>query len=188
MSSQWPCPLANRYILSGLSEPSLHPIVPTCSCTSHTILKGRGRGLSTCLRVVFFKKNIYLFRLRQVLVSVCILLVVACMWDLVPRPGIEPGPPALGAQSLTHWTTREVPCLRVLLLVLPFLPRANQKWGLLSLASQPVAFLPVVLWTSCFFSSRWMDAFLSFCSLLFTISHLLRLYRKCGSLLGRVTA
>ena len=31
------------------------------------------------------------------------------MWDLVPGPGIEPVPPALGAQSLTHWTTREVP-------------------------------------------------------------------------------
>ena len=30
------------------------------------------------------------------------------MRDLVPRPGIEPGPPALGAQSLSHWTTREV--------------------------------------------------------------------------------
>ena len=30
-------------------------------------------------------------------------------WDLVPWPGIEPGPPALGAQSLSHWTTREVP-------------------------------------------------------------------------------
>ena len=42
------------------------------------------------------------------------LLVVACelfscsMWDLVPWPGIEPGPPALGAWSLSHWTTREV--------------------------------------------------------------------------------
>ena len=31
------------------------------------------------------------------------------MWDLVPQPEIEPGPPAMGAQSLTHWTTREVP-------------------------------------------------------------------------------
>ena len=30
------------------------------------------------------------------------------MWDLVPRPGIKPGPPALGAWSLSHWTTREV--------------------------------------------------------------------------------
>ena len=28
---------------------------------------------------------------------------------IVPRPGIEPMPPALGAQSLNHWTTREVP-------------------------------------------------------------------------------
>ena len=31
------------------------------------------------------------------------------MWDLVFRQGIKPGPPALGAWSLSHWTTREVP-------------------------------------------------------------------------------
>ena len=31
-------------------------------------------------------------------------------WDLliVPCPGIEPKPPALGAQSLSHWTAKEV--------------------------------------------------------------------------------
>ena len=28
---------------------------------------------------------------------------------LVPQPGIEPTPPAVEAQSLTHWTAREVP-------------------------------------------------------------------------------
>ena len=28
---------------------------------------------------------------------------------LVPRPGIEPAPPAVEAQSLNHWTAREVP-------------------------------------------------------------------------------
>ena len=28
---------------------------------------------------------------------------------LVPRPGIEPAPPALEAHSLNHWTAREVP-------------------------------------------------------------------------------
>ena len=79
-----------------------------------------------------FLKNIYLFILvvlglscgtwdlhcsmRDLLVAACRLLavacgllVVACMWDLVPRPGIELRPPALGAWSLTHWTTREVP-------------------------------------------------------------------------------
>ena len=31
------------------------------------------------------------------------------MWDLVPWLGIELGAPVLGAQSLSHWTTREVP-------------------------------------------------------------------------------
>ena len=36
------------------------------------------------------------------------------MWDLVPWPGIEPEPPALGAWSLSHWTTREVPELHTL--------------------------------------------------------------------------
>ena len=44
-----------------------------------------------------------------VFVLACGLLVAACMYDLVPQPGIEPRPSALGAQSLTHWTTREVP-------------------------------------------------------------------------------
>ena len=31
------------------------------------------------------------------------------MWNLVPRPGIEPKPPALEARSLNHWTAREFP-------------------------------------------------------------------------------
>ena len=30
------------------------------------------------------------------------------MWDLVPWPGIEPGPLILGAWNLSHWTTRDV--------------------------------------------------------------------------------
>ena len=33
------------------------------------------------------------------------------LWDLVSWPGLEPRPPALGVQSLSHWTTREVPVL-----------------------------------------------------------------------------
>ena len=36
------------------------------------------------------------------------------MWDLVPWPGIEPGPLALGTWSLNHWTTREVPWMSFL--------------------------------------------------------------------------
>ena len=42
-------------------------------------------------------------------------LSLSCkMWDLVPWPGIKPRPPVLGAQSLSHWTTREVPPCRVI--------------------------------------------------------------------------
>ena len=80
--------------------------------------------ISTKLIILFFKYLfiIYLFWLCWVLVAAhgifvvacgllvaaCRLLVAACMWDLVPQPGIEPGPPALGAWSLNHWATRKV--------------------------------------------------------------------------------
>ena len=30
------------------------------------------------------------------------------MCNIVPRPGIELGPPTLGGQNLSHWTTKEV--------------------------------------------------------------------------------
>ena len=30
------------------------------------------------------------------------------MWDIVPELEIEPGPPSLGVQSHSQWTTREV--------------------------------------------------------------------------------
>ena len=36
------------------------------------------------------------------------------MWDLVPWPGIIPGPPALGVWSLSQWTTSQVPALHFL--------------------------------------------------------------------------
>ena len=65
------------------------------------------------LRLFVF--NIYLFScakssLQHVgsLIGACEFIVVA-LWDLVPWPGIEQWPPALGAWSLSHWTTREAP-------------------------------------------------------------------------------
>ena len=40
----------------------------------------------------------------------CGLCIFSCsMWHLVPWLGIEPGPPALGAQRLSYWTNRKVP-------------------------------------------------------------------------------
>ena len=61
----------------------------------------------------FWFFNIYLFIylhiwLYQVLV-VARGIFSGGMWNLVPWPGIEPRPPALGAWSLSLCTTREVP-------------------------------------------------------------------------------
>ena len=53
-----------------------------------------------------FKIFIYLF----LFVSLHWVLVVSCGIE----PGMEPRSPALGAQSLSHWTTREVPVLTAL--------------------------------------------------------------------------
>ena len=42
-----------------------------------------------------------------------LIFIVACKpcstWDLVSWPGIKPEPAALGAQSLNHWATGDVP-------------------------------------------------------------------------------
>ena len=57
---------------------------------------------------------LYLFIwLCRVLVSTCRIFdgmqnLSCSMWDLAPWPGMEPKPPVLGTQSLSHWTTREV--------------------------------------------------------------------------------
>ena len=55
---------------------------------------------------------------------------VAC-GTLVPLPGIEPVPPAVEAQSLNHWTTREVPpCLHPCLIHHLKLANLHQQlWG-----------------------------------------------------------
>ena len=41
------------------------------------------------------------------------------LWDLIPWPGFELGHPALGAQSLSHQTTREVPMYWFFILASP---------------------------------------------------------------------
>ena len=46
------------------------------------------------------------------------------MWYLVPSPGIEPGPSASGAWSLSQWTIREV-LVRWLLRCLPYNESSN---------------------------------------------------------------
>ena len=55
------------------------------------------------LRDLFEKKIFLMF------IYLAVLGLRCNMWDLVRLPGIKPGLPALGARSLSHWTTRDVP-------------------------------------------------------------------------------
>ena len=69
-------------------------------------------------------------KILKILIYLAVLGLSCSMWDLVPWPGMEPKPPALGAQSLSYWTTREVPefwCLEISLFGLQsfFLGRAR---------------------------------------------------------------
>ena len=50
---------------------------------------------------------IYLF----ICLFIYLFLHLAACGILVPQPGIKPVSPALGAQSLNHWTAREVPVM-----------------------------------------------------------------------------
>ena len=86
------------------------------------------------------------------------------MRDLVPWPGMEPGPPALETQTLSHWTTREVP-VYLLLCFFPFCTFFLEMSSVLSFnssvgfSSSPLSFL----------ISK--NPFLFSCSLCFLCSH-----------------
>jgi len=78
-------------------------------------------SLNVIILFCIFIYLVYLFMwLHQVLVVACGIFTcsvqtLSCgMWDLVPQPGIEPGPPPFGAQSPSHWPTRKVPIPQIL--------------------------------------------------------------------------
>ena len=70
-------------------------------------------SLSLFLFSVDIKKYIYYFYLASPGLS-------RSIWDLVHQPGIKPGPPAWGAQSLSHWITREIPSVDIYLSSTPW--------------------------------------------------------------------
>ena len=49
----------------------------------------------------YFIKLLLFLKILQLYCKVCGILI--------PRPGVEPIPPAVQGQSFNHWTTREVP-------------------------------------------------------------------------------
>ena len=80
-------------------------------------------ALSNPLRLIcsnfiwsFLLKNFFIFKFIFIYLAApslsCSMWALSCIIsDLVPRPGVKPGPPALEAQSLSHWTTREITLL-----------------------------------------------------------------------------
>ena len=62
------------------------------------------------LNSIFLKIVISLLMyLAALVLSCCMQTLSYGMGDLIPWLGIEPEPPALGVQSLNHWTASEVP-------------------------------------------------------------------------------
>ena len=66
-------------------------------------------SLHWSLRKAFSLSLLFLINLFGCASLSCIMWVLnGSMWDPVPQPGIKPIRSALGAWSLSHWTTREV--------------------------------------------------------------------------------
>ena len=66
-------------------------------------------GLGSEGKVIWDFFHIYLFIWLHLVLVEAMWILTCGMWDLVAWPEMEPRPPALGAQTLSHWTTREVP-------------------------------------------------------------------------------
>ena len=58
---------------------------------------------------LFYLFFMYFFKNKYLFIMYLAAMTLSCgKWDLVSRPGMEPGPTVLEAWSLSYWTTREV--------------------------------------------------------------------------------
>ena len=73
--------------------------VSTSSQASNNLFKDSFIHLFNCITsYLWHARSVFQFAAHEVL-SCGLLMLSWGMWDLVPPPGIEPGPPALGVQS-----------------------------------------------------------------------------------------
>ena len=107
------CRLHQCHFASGTPSCS-HHCSPKPGTSAATVSQQNGAPISLGVlrsRIsFFFFFNIYLFIwLPRVLVAALGIFTDACRIFSCGMQDLVPGPPALGAQSLNHWTTREVP-------------------------------------------------------------------------------
>ena len=96
-----------------LSTPQNHAqISPSCG----------GLVSQICLPKLDLLSFFFSFLVAACKISSCSMWTLSWdMWDLVPRPGLEPGSSALGQWSLSHWATKKVPWPRILNLIYIYL-------------------------------------------------------------------
>ena len=76
---------------------------------SHSLLKFMSIK-SVRLSTISSSAALFSFCLQSWGIFSCGMWTLSCgRWEVVPWPGSRPRPPALAMQSLSHWTTREVP-------------------------------------------------------------------------------
>ena len=61
------------------------------------------------MRTLYIHQHLITLPLKHLFIYLVALSLSCSMWDLVPWPRIKPRQPELGAWSLSHRTTREVP-------------------------------------------------------------------------------
>ena len=121
--SKWFCPCSGGGEWAVQIKCSGRPYVSTRSrwktiesvaiVWGHLFFKSAFVECSGFLRLLCFCCCCFVLLARPVVACgtfTCGMWMLSCgMRHLVPWPGIEPGSPALGVWSLSHWTTREVP-------------------------------------------------------------------------------
>ena len=78
-----------------------------------TVLSTRWHHIFEVIEVrILYRHNHERFCFFKIFIYLSVLGLSCGTWHLVPWPEMEPRPPALAAQSLSHWTTREFPAMK----------------------------------------------------------------------------
>ena len=109
--------LAGRFFTT---EPPGKPLFSEAfpdSYIPHALLYPKHSSMSStfnALKYLCFKKHLFIWLCcvlpveHRIFDLHCVMRTLTCgLWDLVPRAGIEPQPPASGVQSLNHWDNHQ---------------------------------------------------------------------------------